>query len=132
MDPKIAEYFARITEEANALLSDVVVTTDTTPDRSLLRLTASYGSCRIVVKEIMTVDERHYSYYILRGSSIEAGFDNSPDPEAIRLRYGRIGGEYERSYVPHLHTENKRRLQLTDKIDFFSFLEWLTKNVPRT
>lgn len=109
-----------------------MIATDTTPERSFLRLTAEYGSRRIVAKEIVTAGERRYSYYILRSSYVEAGFDNSPDPQAIRLKFGRIGLEYAQERIPHLHTENKQKLVLTDDIDFDYFLEWLIHNVPRT
>ncbi len=132
MDPEATDHFIRIAEQARALLENVVIATDTTPERSFLRLTAEYGSRRIVAKEIMTVGERRYSYYILRGSYVEAGFDNSPDPQAIRLKFGQIGYSYAQERVPHLHTENKQKLVLTDEIDFNSFLEWLIQNVPRT
>lgn len=95
-------------------------------------MNAEYGSRRIVVKEIVSVGERRYSYYILRGSFVEAGFDNSPDPQAIRLKFGRIGVEYAQERISHLHLENKQKLVLTDDIDFDYFLEWLIQNVPRT
>ena len=130
MDQKATEYFARIVEQARAVLESVVITTEITPDRSILRLIAEYGRRRVVAKEILTVGERHYSYYVLRGPYVEAGFDNSSDPKAIRLKFGHIGADYEQKLVPHLHTENKQRLMLTDEIDFSSFLEWLVKNVP--
>ena len=132
MDTEIAEHFARIIQQANALLHNVTISTDSTPERSILRLTAEYGKCRVIATELWNRDERKYSYYVLRGTYIEAGFDNSPDPQAIRLKFGRIGSEHEQEYVPHLHTENKQRLTLTDEIDFHFFLEWLTNNVPRT
>ena len=132
MDPEATVYFARIAEQARDILENVVIATDTTPERSFLHLTAGYGSCRIVAKEVVAVGERHYSYYVLRGSYVEAGFDNSPDPKAIRLKFGRIGADFEQRRVPHLHTENKRKLQLTDEISFHTFLEWLVENVPTT
>ena len=110
MNPEATEYFAKIAEQARALLENVVITTDTTPDRAFLHLTAGYGSRRIVAKEVLTIGERRYSYYILRGSYVEAGFDNSPDPKAIRLKFGRIGYDYAQERVPHLHTENKQKL----------------------
>lgn len=50
---------------------------------------------------------RKYRYYVLRGDWVEAGFDNSPDPRAIRLKYGRIGKEYANEYIPHLHRDDK-------------------------
>jgi hypothetical protein len=70
---------------------------------------------------------------LLRGDWVEAGFDNSPDPRAIRLKYGRFGAEHAGEAVPHLHREDKTQLFLTDEMTFEAFVDWLKANiVPRT
>lgn len=132
MDPEIAEHFARIARQARLYLQNVEIMTDATPDRAILRLTAQRGPLRIIVTELSTDGERKYNYYALQGDYVLAGFDNSADPGAIRLKYGRIGSAHANELVPHLHTENKQRLELTDDFGFDSFLEWLRQNVPTT
>ncbi|MGG6239939.1 hypothetical protein ACQ4N7_15035 [Nodosilinea sp. AN01ver1] len=73
---------------------------------------------------------RKYSYYLLRDNYVEAGFDNSPDPRAIRLKYGGIGQAHAGEQVPHLHRVDKTELTLTDEIVFSTFVQWLQENYP--
>jgi len=68
--------------------------------------------------------KRKYRYYILLDDRIEAGFDNSPDPRAIQLKYGKFGKEHAGELVPHLHLADKTRLLLTDEMIFKSFIKW--------
>jgi len=72
---------------------------------------------------------RKYRYYVLRGEWVEAGFDNSPDPRAIRLKYGKIGKEHAGENIPHLHLDDKGRLSLTEEITFTAFVEWFRANL---
>ena len=53
----------------------------------------------------------------------------SPDPRAIRLKYGRIGEEHGGEYVPHLHRSDKSQLSLTEDTTFAAFVHWLKTNV---
>lgn len=124
MDASIAEYFARVIALATSTFDRVEYITDITPARSILRIQASYGSYRIFVTELFGDDIRKYRYYLLQGNRVEAGFDNSPDPRAIRLKYGRIG-EHTGEYVPHLHLEDKNQLGLTEEMTFEDFVDWL-------
>jgi hypothetical protein len=111
------------------VFNQVTFEADATPERSILRLQADYGQYRIVVTELFSDTARKYSYYVLRGERVEAGFDNSPDPRAIRLKYGEIGPEHAGEPIPHLHLEDKTRLSLTEEMSFLSFVEWLKKNL---
>jgi hypothetical protein len=81
------------------------------------------------VTELFSDAVRKYQYYVLRGDFVQAGFDNSPDPRAIRLKYGGIGKEHAGELIPHLHLENKTRLSLTEEISFSSFVEWVKENL---
>ena len=63
---------------------------------------------------------------------MEAGFDNAPDPRAIRMKYGKIGVEHKGENVPHLHLENKTRIELTEEMTFSDFIEWLNQNLLKT
>ena len=90
---------------------------------------AEYGKYQIIVTELFSGGLRKYSYYVMRGNWVEAGFDNSPDPRAIRLKYGKIGLEHAGELVSHLHSEDKRRLSLTAEMSFTEFVHWLKSNL---
>ncbi|QTA91560.1 Uncharacterized protein dnm_076300 [Desulfonema magnum] len=102
--------------------------TDITPKRAILNLHAKYGSCRVFVTELFSDSIRKYRYYVLMGNRVEAGFDNSPDPRAIRLRYGKIGEEHAGEHIPHLHREDKTEMTLTKEMTFEDFVRWLENN----
>ena len=129
MDEKTARYFADVIQLARSVFDEVVVEMDTTPERSILRLQADFGEYRVFVTELFSESARKYQYYVLRGDFVEAGFDNSPDPRAIRLKYGEIGKEHAGEIISHLHLENKTSLSLTEEMSFSSFVEWLKKNL---
>ena len=129
MDEKTARYFADIIELARSVFDQVAVEMDTTPERSILRLQADYGPYRVFVTELFSDAVRKYQYYVLRDAWVEAGFDNTPDPRAIRLKYGEIGKEHAGEIISHLHLENKTSLSLTEEMSFSSFVEWSKKNL---
>jgi hypothetical protein len=68
---------------------------------------------------------------VLRDDWVEAGFDNSPDPRAIRLKYGRIGKEYANEYIPHLHQDDKNHLSLTEEMTVSDFVDWVKTNLDK-
>ena len=74
--------------------TDVEVEIDATPVRALLRIQAHYGPYRIFITELSDGNRRQYRYDVLQGNNVKAGFDNSSDPRALRLKYGRIGEEH--------------------------------------
>jgi hypothetical protein len=120
LDEKTARHFADVIQLARSVFDEIVVEMDTSPERSILRLQADYGGYRIFVTELFSDAVRKYQYYVLRGDWVEAGFDNSPDPRAIRLKYGEIGREHAGEIIPHLHLEDKTQLTLTEEIFFLS------------
>jgi hypothetical protein len=129
LDAKVTAYFADVIALAQATFAGVKYVNDLTPLRAILRIEAKYGIYRVLITELFSDEVRKYRYYVLEGDRVEAGFDNSPDPRAIRLKYGRIGGEYAGEYVPHLHLENKRELVLTEEMVFADFVDWVRTNV---
>lgn len=129
MDAKVTAYFADVISQALANFEGVKYVNDTTPLRAILRLEAKYGIYRVLITELFSDEVRKYRYYVLEGDRVEAGFDNSPDPRAIRLKYGRIGEEYAGENVPHLHLDNKRELVLTEEMVFADFVDWLKTNI---
>ena len=110
--------------------TDVEVEIDTTPVRALLRIQAQYGPYRVFITELSDGSRRQYRYYVLQGNEVEAGFDNSSDPRALRLKYGRIGEEHVSEYLPHLHRANKTQLLLTEEMHCVDFVHWLHQHLP--
>lgn len=107
-----------------------MVEVDTTPARAILRIQAQYGRYRVFITELIDARTRKYRYYVLHGNYVEAGFDNSPDPRALRLKYGRIGEAQAGEAIPHLHRANKTDIQLTEEISFAGFMDWLEQHLP--
>ena len=129
MDTKVAKYFDDIIVLAQARFEQVEYKTDVAPKRAILSLKGKYNSYQVVITELFSDDIRKYRYYVLRDTIVEAGFDNSPDPRAIRLKYGgKIGKKHAGEHIPHLHLENKARITLTEEMTFLSFIEWLQRS----
>ena len=128
MDSEAPENFAEIIDLAQSVFEDVRYVTDATPERAILRLEGNYGPYRVLVTELIS-EVRKYRYYVLRGDLVEAGFDNSPDPRALRLRYGQLAKRHVGELIPHLHLEDKTRLFLTEDITFSAFIDWLKNNI---
>lgn len=129
MDEKTSRHFAEIIDLAQSAFEQVTFEIDATPDRAILRIEAEYGKYQILVTELFSDGLRKYRYYVLRGNWVEAGFDNSPDPRAIRLKYGEIGKEHAGEHIPHLHLDDKTRLSLTEEMTFSGFVDWLKSNL---
>ena len=129
MVEKTSRHFAEIIELAQSVFEGVTYEIDATPDRSILRINAEYGKYQILVTELFSDKVRKYRYYVMLGDWVEAGFDNAPDPRAIRLKYGKIGEEHAGENVPHLHQEDKTKLSLTEEMTFQGFIDWLKGNL---
>ena len=129
MDKETTRHFADIIHLAQSTFEQVEYEIDTTPERAILRLQARYGLYRVSVVELFSDKLRKYRYCVLRGEWVEAGFDNSPDPRAIRLKYGEIGKEHAGEYIPHLHQDDKLQLSLTEEMTFVAFVNWLNANL---
>jgi hypothetical protein len=128
VDTEVTDHFDGIIELARQAFRQVKYTIDTSPQRAILKLNARYDDLRLIVVELFSDSQRKYRYYALREEWVTVGFDNSPDPRAIRLKYGRIGKEHVGELVPHLHLHNKTELYLTDDIMFADFVAWLQEN----
>ena len=129
MDEKTSRHFAEIIELAQSVFENVTYEIDATPDRSILRINAEYGKFQILVTELFSNGLRKYRYYVMQGSGVEAGFDNAPDPRALRLKYGKIGEEHVGENIPHLHREDKSQLYLTEEMTFQDFVDWVKGNL---
>jgi hypothetical protein len=101
------------------------------PYLALLEMRGDYGAYQVHVREIWRADSsRKYAYYVLRQSTVIAGFDNAPDPRVLRLKYGKDYIRHRLDAVPHRHTEGKREIELTDEMDCAAFVNWLKENLP--
>jgi hypothetical protein len=130
LDPHAPDYFADVIQLVRATFTNVEVEIDTTPVRALLRIQARYGLYRIFITEVSDDSGRKYRYYVLRENEVVVGFDNSPDPRALRLKYGQIGEEHIGEAIPHVHRENKTQLLLTEGITCADFVHWLNQQLP--
>lgn len=129
MVEQTSRHFTEIIELAKSVFKNVTYEIDETPNRSILRLEAEHGKYKILVTELFSTEIRKYRYYVMFNDSVEAGFDNAPDPRAIRLKYGKIGHQHSGKNVPHLHTENKTKLQITEEMVFQDFIDWIKNNL---
>lgn len=129
MDEKTSRHFDSIILLAQSSFEQVEFEVNSTPERAILNLWAEHGRYRIFVTELFSDKIRKYRYYVLCGEWVEVGFDNSPDPRAIRLKYGKIGKEHAGENIPHLHLEDKSRLSLTEEMTFAAFVEWVRDNL---
>ena len=129
MDQKTTKYFDLIIHLARSSFEQVDYEVNMTPDRSILNIQAKHGKYNIFVTELFSDQKRKYRYYVLQADYVEAGFDNSPDPRAIRLKYGKIGKERAGKLVPHMHLNDKNHLILTEEMTFQKFIEWFRINI---
>ncbi|MBF0121731.1 MAG: hypothetical protein HQK79_23115 [Desulfobacterales bacterium] len=132
MDNKTSEYFTDVIMLARSIFENFEYFTDVTPERAILQIRGEYAFYQIFITELFSDKIRKYRYYILKEENIvEAGFDNAPDPRAIRLKYGKIGKEYAGKHIPHLHLNDKKDIELTEEVTFYDFVQWLKKNITK-
>lgn len=125
-----AEYLDGVTAVFFRAFPPITVKRDERQGRHLLEMWGHWGSFRVRLLEVIGVGiPRKYAYYVLDGERVIVGFDNAPDPGALRLKYGRdfVGHRHER--VPHQHEVGKTVLQLTDEMNCVSFVEWVRDNL---
>jgi hypothetical protein len=100
---------------ANQLLIDCnIIRHHVSLHRALIDLEGRWKDCRVILSEIHRDDlSVRYAYYVLdnEGGLIH-GFDNSPDTQAIRLKYGAKWKQHLHEEIPHQHDAN-RKLALT-------------------
>ena len=129
MDKKTSQYFADVIISTRSIFEDIEYHTDITPERAILQIAGKYDLYQIFVTELFSDEIRKYRYYVLKENRVVAGFDNAPDPRAIRLRYGKIGREYAGKHIPHLHLNDKTDIELTEEMEFSDFIQWMKENI---
>lgn len=101
------------------------------PAIAILEMRGDYGIYQAHLREIWRADgSRKYAYYLLGHSTIIVGFDNAPDPRALRLKYGKDYIQHRLELIPHRHTQEKRTVELTIEMDCVAFIDWIRKNLP--
>ncbi|MFP4420075.1 MAG: hypothetical protein ACLFRG_05980 [Desulfococcaceae bacterium] len=128
MDTAAYPHFDELIHIAEKAFQDVLCHLDTTPKRALLTLRGKYEFCEIFVTELRAGRERKYRFYAIREGTVAAGFDNAPDPRALRMKFGKINPKNIGTPIPHLHLDNKTRLVLTEEITLSDFVQWLREN----
>jgi hypothetical protein len=130
MGRRTPAYFDELIALAHSRLANIqVVRRDESPSRDILELQGQWGSYLVRIIEIVARDHREYRYYVFAGSHVVAGFDNHADLSAIRLKHGTNWKKHQLEPTPHLHTEGKTKLQLTDEVTLDQFLIWLESNM---
>jgi hypothetical protein len=103
---------------------------DERPARAILKITANYGTYDLHISEIvLPIGDRKYAYYVLQDEDVIAGFDNAPDPEALKLKYGAHYGQHRLELIPHQHSTGKTGVSLTDAVSFDQFIAWIEENL---
>ena len=132
MDRTASEYIDNVVKAIPTAFEQSEYEFDATPSRIILSVRCKYGPYQVFITELFSNAARKYRYYVLYQNQVVAGFDNAPDPRAIRMKYGTIGRDHTGEQIPHLHLENKKRIELTGELSFFDFVQWVKKNLSQT
>ncbi len=120
---------------ARRRLAGVATNWDTDSDRSIVEITGYWESYRVIIKETHSSGLCRYAYYVLHDDSVLFGFDNYPDRQALRLKYGRTYIDHLHELVPHRHGRGKQDVRLTEPwtgIRFLAELEELILDLERS
>lgn len=124
MDREAEQRFKQILSLARQHFDEVIVVRrDITAQRAILTLRCEYRGKTIAVNEVLAKETRWYSYYLVWSGKVLFGLDNASDREALRMRYGSDFIHHLQEPIPHLHTEDKQELELTDEKGFADFVE---------
>ena len=118
---------------ASAFESASVVARDDQADRCLLEMSGHYGSYRVNLLEVIASDLlRKYAYYVLEGDRVIAGFDNAPDAQVRRLKYGPVHTLHRYERIPHRHTAGKAGIELTSEMSCADLIAWVKAHLPQS
>ena len=115
-----------------AFENSVIVRRAERPELALIEMQGKYADHTVHLREIIRADgSRKYAYYVLREQRTIVGFDNASDPRALRLKYSHDYVRHRLELVPHRHTEDKAKLELTGDMNCAAFVEWVKGNILR-
>ena len=119
-------YFATVTQLVYDALDKIEVERlDRNPERALWEVHGMRGPYHIRLKEIHTQTERLYSYYILKENEVVAGWDNYPDRQVLRQKYGKDVHKHLFESIPHKHGFHKATIELTEEMSVALFLQYV-------
>jgi len=127
LDRETEQHLEQILTLARQSFSAVeIIKYDISEERALLKLKCTCEHRDVFVTGVITQRERWYSYYLLESKAILIGLDNYPDRPALRLKYGDTFGQHLHEPIPHIHTENKQKLELTEEQTFADFMQMVS------
>ena len=131
MGSEVEGYFNDLIDFVEQHFANVqILKRDITDQRSLLELNAWYGKYRIVISEIFFGAQRKYAYYVLDGSRVRIGFDNSPDANVVRLKYPSDYKTHRFNLIPHVHSDDKKSVTLAQEaMTPEAFYNWVQQNL---
>lgn len=131
MEREVRESFSELIEAARGELEDVkILKHEVSAKRSILKIDAAFRGCKVSIKRAINRRRELYSYYLIKDRTVLVGYDNSPDKKALVLKYGEK--DYTRHIheaVPHVHTEDKKSIALTEEYNLEKFLQEIKKIV---
>lgn len=98
--------------------------------RAIYELHGLWKGYDIRLKAIYSSKGRMYSYYVLKQQRIIVGFDNYPDRQVLKQKYGQQFNQHLSDLISHKHSLDKQTVELTKFIDIKSFFEWLEATLP--
>ncbi|MFQ6120717.1 MAG: DUF6516 family protein [Methanosarcinales archaeon] len=129
MDQEIREYFAEIITYVEEHFENIEIKQDLSERRALLKIKCRLRDFKIKITEVIDEDKRKYSYYLIKNDTIIFGFDNAPDPTALKIKYGNGYKQHRTEYIPHFHGKGKRHTELTEETRFEDFLEEINRSL---
>ncbi len=124
------DHFAALTARVENTLENVSLKRiEYNPQRVLWEVRGSLGEFGIRIKEIFTKKGRLYSYYVIKSGEVVVGFDNYPDRQALRRKYGRAFVAHLDELIPHKHGPRKATFELGKEMTVEEFLKHLCQKV---
>lgn len=126
MEEQAKQHFEQILTLARQYFENIQIKAyDISEQRALLRIEAIFGKRRVALTEIVRTAGRAYAYYLLDEDQVILGWDNAPDRQALRLKYGKDFITHIHDEIPHQHLQDGT-VTLTFEKTFVEFLDNLS------
>jgi hypothetical protein len=130
LEQRAERHFEQILIRARQVFDQIEILDQAfSPVSAVLKFRARWKNFLIAVSETIEADTRWYSYYLLIENRIAIGLDNFSDRPALRLKYGKDFVKHLYETIPHLHLDNKRKIELTDEKTFDDFVKMVLEFV---
>lgn len=127
MEEQAQQHFEQTLALARSQLEDLVIKSqDISEQRALLQFESRWKSYRIVVTEILRPTSRAYAYYVLRNNQVVWAWDNAPDRDALRLKFGKEFSKHIHEEIAHAHARDGS-VHLMPSKSFSEFIVYLLK-----